>query len=54
MQDKTMIEVQAKVIANTDPSRHMVFIPVDKAPTLFRRLLAARLAAESPQVPGTA
>ena len=35
MQDKTMIEVQAKVIANTDPSRHMVFIPVDKHGSLF-------------------
>ncbi len=48
MQDKTMIEAQAKIIADTDPRRRMIFIPADKAPTMFRRLMADRLATESP------
>jgi len=46
-QDKTMIEAQARVIAGTDPRRHMTYIPMDKAPTMFRKLLAERLGAEA-------
>ncbi len=46
LQDKTMIEAQARVLEATDPARHMAYIPADRAPTMFRRLLAERLAAE--------
>jgi len=42
-----MIEAQARVIAGTDPRRHMTYIPMDKAPTMFRKLLAERLGAEA-------
>ena len=47
MQDKTMIEAQARVIAGTDPKRRMTFIPMDKAPTMFRKVIADHLAAEA-------
>ena len=47
LQDKTMIEAQARVLAGTDASRRMTFIPQDKAPTMFRKILAERLTAEA-------
>jgi phenylpropionate dioxygenase-like ring-hydroxylating dioxygenase large terminal subunit len=46
LEDRATIEGQAR---NIDPDRRMVFIPQDKAPTLFRRMIAERLAAEQAQ-----
>jgi len=48
-EDKTMVEAQARSIANTDPARRMSWIPMDKAPAMFRKLITERLAAESAQ-----
>jgi vanillate O-demethylase monooxygenase subunit len=53
MQDKTMIEAQAKVLAGTSPARRMTFIPQDRAPTMFRKVIAERLSAEAPVVAGS-
>mgnify|MGYP000856158750 CR=1 FL=1 len=42
-EDRATIEGQAR---NMDPDRRMVFIPQDKAPALFRKMIAERMAAE--------
>ena len=47
MQDKTMIEAQARVIAATDPRRAMRYVWQDKAPSMFRKLIRERIAAET-------
>jgi len=52
-QDRTMIEAQARVLAATDPRRHMTYIPMDKAPTTFRKLLAERLDIEGEATPAS-
>jgi vanillate O-demethylase monooxygenase subunit len=52
-QDKDMIEAQARVLAGTDPRRHMTYIPVDQAPTMFRKLIAERLATEAATTGGS-
>lgn len=52
LQDKTTIEAQARVLAGTDPKRRMAFIPQDKAPTMFRKLILERLSAEAAAAAG--
>jgi vanillate O-demethylase monooxygenase subunit len=47
MQDKTMIEAQGKVLARFAGTRRMSYIPQDRAPTMFRKLVEERLLAES-------
>lgn len=47
-EDMRMIEAQQRVWDATPPDRRKAFLPQDKAPALFRRLIARRLAAEQP------
>ena len=46
-EDKTMIEAQQKIWDLTPPDRQKAFIPQDKGPAQFRRLVARRLAMEA-------
>ena len=45
-EDKRMIEAQQKIWDLTPPERQKAFIPQDKAPAHFRRLVARRIAEE--------
>lgn len=46
-EDKLMIEAQQKIWARTSIDKATAFIPQDKAPAIFRRLIAKRLAVEA-------
>ena len=45
-EDRDILTAQQRII-DVDPSRKMVFFDVDRAPTLYRRLVDKRLAAEA-------
>ena len=45
-EDKRIIEAQQKIWNETPADRKKVFIPRDKAPALFRKMIEERLAAE--------
>ena len=47
-EDKRMIEAQQRIWDLTPPDRPKAFLPQDKAPAQFRRLIARRLAQEQP------
>ena len=49
LEDRVMIELQQK---NFLPGRRMVFIPQDKAPAMFRKMIADRIAAERTSLQG--
>ncbi len=46
-EDKKMIEAQQKIWDLTPPDHTKAFLPQDKGPAMFRRMLASRLAKES-------
>lgn len=46
LEDRTMIEAQQLIWDLTPPDRLKAFIPADKAPSIFRRLIARRLEEE--------
>lgn len=46
-EDRRMIEAQQSVWNRTPPERKKAFVPQDKAPAMFRRLIEQRLALES-------
>lgn len=46
-EDEAMIEAQQKIWELTPPHHAKAFIPQDKGPAMFRRLLASRIAKES-------
>ena len=52
-EDKVMIEAQQKIWNQTAPDRPRAFIPQDKAPAHFRRLIERRLAADAAPTPPT-
>lgn len=49
-EDKAMIEAQQAIWSRTPPDRQKAFLPQDKAPAMFRRLIASRIKAEQAQV----
>jgi vanillate O-demethylase monooxygenase subunit len=46
-EDKRIIEAQQKVLNETPADRKKAFIPQDKAPAMFRKMIEERLAAEA-------
>ena len=46
-EDREMIEAQQRIWNLTPPGRSKAFIPADKAPSIFRRLIARRIMEES-------
>jgi vanillate O-demethylase monooxygenase subunit len=50
-EDKVMIEAQQKIWNLTSPDKPKAFIPQDKAPATFRRMVAKRLAMETDPSP---
>ena len=50
--DKVMIEAQQRIWTLTPSDRPRAFVPQDKAPAMFRRMIAKRLAEESAACPG--
>lgn len=47
LEDKEMIEAQQKIWNLTSPDKKKAFLPKDKAPSMFRKLIERRIAAET-------